>query len=71
MHTAIPTWQLHRQGLVSLLAETLGVPRDSLTLVSGHSARDKIVELAGLAPAVAEGRLASASATARIRKDSR
>jgi RNA-directed DNA polymerase len=21
MHTAIPTWQLHRQGLVSLLAE--------------------------------------------------
>src|ERR671911_748475 len=34
--------------VVRLLAETLSVPRRAVTLVSGHGARDKIVELAGL-----------------------
>ena len=43
----------------------------SLTLVSGHSGRDKIVELAGVGPALAERRLSSASATDRSRKDRR
>src|SRR5207253_2458656 len=47
------------------------VPRESLTLVSGHRGRDKIVELAGLGPAVVERRLASASTADRSRKDSR
>jgi uncharacterized protein (TIGR00251 family) len=57
--------------VLRLLAEALAVPRDSLTLVSGHSGRDKIVELAGLGPALVERRLASASTADRSRKDSR
>ena len=51
--------------VLALLAEALDVPRRDLELVSGHGARDKIVELAGIAPADIERRLASAG-----RKDS-
>jgi uncharacterized protein (TIGR00251 family) len=47
--------------VVRLLAETLSVPRDAVTLVSGHHGRDKIVELAGLGPSQIERRLASAA----------
>jgi hypothetical protein len=36
--------------VVRLLAETLELPRESVTLVSGHGTRDKVVELSGLAP---------------------
>ncbi len=43
--------------VVELLAERLGVPRASVTLVSGHGARDKVVELQGLGRAEAERRL--------------
>jgi uncharacterized protein YggU (UPF0235/DUF167 family) len=57
--------------VLRLLADTLAVPRASVTLVSGHSGRDKIVELAGVGPALAERRLASASAIDRTRKDRR
>jgi uncharacterized protein len=46
--------------VVRLLAETLAVPRDAVTLVSGHGGRDKIVELAGIEPAQIEQRLTSA-----------
>jgi uncharacterized protein (TIGR00251 family) len=46
--------------LLRLLAEALGLGRRDVTLVSGHGARDKIVELAGLTPAEVERRLASA-----------
>jgi len=46
--------------VVELLAETLGVPRSSVTLVSGGSSRNKIVELAGLEPDEIERRLATA-----------
>jgi uncharacterized protein len=46
--------------LLRLLADALGVGRRDITLVSGHGARDKIVELAGIAPAEVERRLASA-----------
>ena len=59
------------EAVLRLLAEALAVPRDAVTLVSGHSGRDKIVELAGLGPALAERRLASASADDRGRKDRR
>jgi uncharacterized protein (TIGR00251 family) len=69
--TAPPEGGRANDAVLRLLAETLAVPRDSLTLVSGHSGRDKIVELAGLGPSVVERRLASASATDRSRKDSR
>jgi uncharacterized protein (TIGR00251 family) len=45
--------------LVQLLADTLAVPQSSVRLVSGHGARDKIVELAGMDTAQVEDRLTS------------
>ena len=47
--------------VVRLLAETLGVRSDAVTLVSGHGGRNKIVELVGLGPEQIERRLASAA----------
>jgi hypothetical protein len=49
------------EAVVRLLADTLSVPRDAVTLVSGHGGRDKIVELVGLGPSQIEKRLASAA----------
>jgi uncharacterized protein len=49
------------EALLRLLSETLSVPRDAVTLVSGYGARDKIVELAGLGPSQIERRLSSAA----------
>jgi uncharacterized protein len=69
--TAPPEGGRANDAVLRLLADTLAVPRAAVTLVSGHSGRDKIVELAGLGPAVVERRLSSASATDRSRKDSR
>jgi uncharacterized protein YggU (UPF0235/DUF167 family) len=46
--------------VVRLLAETVGVPRARVALLAGHGARDKVVEVAGLEPAEAERRLATA-----------
>ena len=51
--------------VVRLLADTLALPRTSVTLVSGHSARDKIVELAGLEPGDVERRLSFAAGKER------
>ena len=51
--------------VVRLLAHTLALPRTSVTLVSGHSARDKIVELAGVEPEDIERRLSSAAGKER------
>ena len=42
------------------LAETLSVPRDAVKLISGQSARDKIVELTGIDGSQAERRLSAA-----------
>lgn len=53
--------------LVSLLSETLELPRPSITLVSGLTARDKIVELAGIDPGEIDRRLASAGAQEELR----
>ena len=50
------------EAVVRLLAETLDVPRTQVALVSGHGARDKVVELEGLELAEAERRLAGATA---------
>ena len=47
--------------VVRLLADTLALPREAVTLVSGHGARDKIVELAGVGPEQIERRLSSAA----------
>jgi uncharacterized protein len=49
------------EAVVRLLAETLSLPRNAVTLVSGHGARDKIVQLAGLDPTQIERRLSSAA----------
>jgi uncharacterized protein (TIGR00251 family) len=51
--------------VMRLLADALAVPRTSVTLVSGHSARDKIVELAGVKPDEIERRLSSAAGKER------
>ena len=51
--------------VIRLLADTLSVPREAVTLVSGHAGRDKIVELAGLGPAQIERRLTSAAGKER------
>jgi uncharacterized protein len=50
------------EAVVRLLAETLEVPRRGVTLISGHGARDKVVELEGVELADAERRLQGASA---------
>ena len=69
--TAPPEHGRANEAVLRLLATTLAVPREAVSLVSGHSGRDKIVELAGVGPALAERRLSSASATDRSRKDRR
>ena len=57
---AAPRGGKANEAVVTLLAETLAVPRSSVTLVSGGGSRDKIVELAGIAPDEIERRLAMA-----------
>ena len=59
------------EAVLRLLAEALAVPRTALTLVSGHVAREKIVELTGIGPGLTERRLSSAASGARDRKDRR
>lgn len=46
--------------VLTLIADTLAVPRSAVTLVSGGGSRDKIVELAGIEPDEIERRLATA-----------
>ncbi len=53
------------EAVVRLLADTLSVPREAVTLIAGHGARDKIVELAGLGPSQIERRLLSAAGKER------
>ena len=49
------------EAIVRLLADALSLPRDAVTLVSGHGARDKIVQLAGLDSTQVERRLSTAA----------
>jgi uncharacterized protein len=49
--------------VVTLLAGTLGLSRTDVRVVAGHTARDKVVELAGISRDEAERRLES------VRKD--
>src|SRR5436309_3724807 len=51
--------------VVRLLAEALSLPRASVKLVSGHGARDKIVELAGIDPGEIDRRLSTAAGKER------
>jgi uncharacterized protein (TIGR00251 family) len=50
--------------VLRLIADTLDVPRRSLTLVSGHGARDKVVSLGGLDGEELERRLAAKARSA-------
>jgi uncharacterized protein len=43
--------------VVQLLADALGVPARTISVVSGHGARDKLVEVAGIAPDEIDRRL--------------
>jgi len=58
--TAPPERGRANDAVVELLATTLGLARGSVSLVSGHGGRDKIVELSGITDAELEDRLASA-----------
>ena len=62
---AAPEGGRANEAVIRLLANTLSVPRESVTLVSGHGGRDKIVELAGLGPSQIERRLTSAAGKER------
>jgi len=44
--------------VLELLAERVGLPRRALSIVSGHQARDKVVEMSGIDTQEAERRLA-------------
>jgi len=59
------------EAVLRLVAETLAVPRDAVSLVSGHGGREKIVELSGVGPTLIQRRLAAAAALDRARKDRR
>jgi uncharacterized protein len=56
--TAAPEGGKANDAVLRLLAERLDLPGKSLTLVSGASSKDKIVELHGVDIAEAERRLA-------------
>lgn len=58
--TAAPERGRANDAVLALLSETLSVPRARVSIVSGHAARDKIVELAGITDAELHRRLASA-----------
>jgi len=58
--SAAPERGRANDAVVRLLAGQLGLPRAAVSVVSGHSARDKIVELRGLDLAEAERRLEDA-----------
>jgi uncharacterized protein (TIGR00251 family) len=55
--SAAPERGRANEAVVGLLAERLGVPRESLSVVAGVSSRDKVVELRGLGRDEAERRL--------------
>ena len=58
--TAAPEAGKANDAVVRLVAGTLGLPRRDVEIVSGHTARDKIVAVAGLEPNETERRLADA-----------
>jgi uncharacterized protein (TIGR00251 family) len=46
--------------VLGLLAKRLGLPRRAVSIVSGHAARDKVVEMTGIDQAETERRLEGA-----------
>ena len=62
---AAPEGGRANDAVVRLLADKLSLPREAVTLVSGHGARDKIVQLAGLDSTQVERRLSTAAGKER------
>jgi len=58
--TAAPERGRANDAVVRLLAGTLGVPRAAVTIVSGHGAREKTVEVMGADRDSVDAALASA-----------
>src|SRR5581483_11734807 len=69
--TAPPEAGKANDAVLRLVADTVAVPLSAVSIVSGHGARDKIIELSGVGPALIERRLAAASSSDRGRKDRR
>ena len=57
---AVPERGKANDAVLALLAEALAIPSASISLVSGGSSRDKVVELAGLTLDEIDRRLAQA-----------
>jgi uncharacterized protein (TIGR00251 family) len=64
--TAAPERGRANEAVIDLLAETLAVPRSSVGLVSGAGARDKVVEVRGIARERAEELLTAAAARQEV-----
>jgi uncharacterized protein (TIGR00251 family) len=59
--TAPPVDGQANAALVKLVAKALRVPKSRVAIVRGHSARDKVVRVAGLGPDDAHARLTQSS----------
>jgi uncharacterized protein (TIGR00251 family) len=59
--TARPEAGKANAAVVRLLAETLGLPRRDVTVVSGHGTRDKVVAVTGISSPELERRLDAAT----------
>lgn len=57
--TAPPVEGAANEALVSFLSSVLRVPKRDIELVSGQTARNKVVSVSGLSPAEVEARLRS------------
>lgn len=62
--TAPPERGNATEAVLTLVADTLGLARGDVTLVSGVASRDKIVHVAGMPPEETERRLAAAGESA-------
>jgi len=67
--TAAPEGGKANDAVVRLVAATLGLPRRDVEIVSGHTARDKVVAVAGLELNETERRLAEAVGANAVGKD--
>jgi uncharacterized protein len=55
--TAPPVDGRANQACIEFFAELLGVPRSSVTIASGHSSRNKVIRVTGIAVAELKKRL--------------
>jgi uncharacterized protein len=68
--SAAPERGQANEAVVGLLARRLGIARDAVSVVSGHAARDKVVELRGLGRTEAERKLSRGQAESSSRGSS-